>query len=134
MRTFKLNKLVRDKIVQFHQDVNGHVEYKILNDKEYLQALQQKLMEEASEIKNSSPDDVLKELADLQEVIDCMLDVIGKTGADLKTVQLAKTKKSGSFKKRHYIHTVTLPDNEYWTSYYAQKPDLYPEILGEKGI
>ena len=132
MRTFKLTKLVRDNIVGFHKDEGGKVDYEILDDKAYLQALCRKLAEEVSEINSTAESELLQELADLQEVIDCILPVISKTRTDLTDAQVKKNQKSGSFKKRYFINTVSLPDNEKWTEYYAKHPKRFPEIKGGK--
>ncbi len=49
MRTFKLDKLVRDKIADLTEQAGGKVNYKVLNDKDYLLALRDKILEEAAE-------------------------------------------------------------------------------------
>jgi predicted house-cleaning noncanonical NTP pyrophosphatase (MazG superfamily) len=49
-RSFRLNKLVRDKIVQSTEAQGGTVKYEQLEGKELTRALVQKLIEEAQEI------------------------------------------------------------------------------------
>jgi predicted house-cleaning noncanonical NTP pyrophosphatase (MazG superfamily) len=127
MKKFKLDKLVRDKIVQIHYDLGGSADYRVLeNDTEYLKSLQQKLIEEASEIKTTDPEKVLAEITDLQEIIDCMIVAIGKSKEDVTKAQTKKRKASGSFKKRLFVNTVTLPDDEYWAHYYEKDPKRFP--------
>lgn len=127
MRTFRLDKLVRDKIVADHQAA-GNVDYEVLNDDKYLEALKAKILEEAREFDVKDREKLLKELADLQEVIDCILEQIGKTETDLKTAQAEKRKKKGSFKERHYISAVTMPDDHWLTEYYSDNPKRFPEV------
>lgn len=52
-RTFKLNKLVRDKIVEFNIGYGGVVEYKTLSGEKLNNALVAKLVEEAKELQAS---------------------------------------------------------------------------------
>jgi len=49
-RTFRLDKLVRDKIVQKTQDDGGSVKFRVIKGKELNQALLRKLVEEAQEM------------------------------------------------------------------------------------
>ncbi len=127
MRTFKLNKLVRDKIVDYHLKF-GEVDYRVLKGREYLESLKTKILEEAQEMDVADAEHLFKELADLQEVIDCILTEIGKTKRDLEVAQAKKNQKSGSFKKKHFINTVTLPSDNEWAQYYAKDPGRFPEI------
>jgi predicted house-cleaning noncanonical NTP pyrophosphatase (MazG superfamily) len=128
MRTFVFNKLVRDKIVRQQQQAGGQPDYKVLADAEYLQALKAKILEEAAEMDTKDKDDLVKELADLQEVLDCMLDAIGSSKEELAKAQAKKNTKAGSFKERHFINAVTVPDDNQWIDYYLKNADRYPEI------
>ena len=61
------NKLVRDKIPENINSMEGrNCNYKILNDKEYLEELDKKIFEEAHEFIEEHS---VEELADLMEVI-----------------------------------------------------------------
>jgi predicted house-cleaning noncanonical NTP pyrophosphatase (MazG superfamily) len=125
-RTFKLNKLVRDKIVQLHLDMGGGVEHKTLKGTELNEALVQKLIEEAVELKNSELS--AGELADLQEIIDQLAKNLGITEEELAAKQKAKREKTGGFEKGHFINTVTLPADNKWADYYAKDPTRFPEV------
>lgn len=76
MRTFKLNKLVRDGPFENMQTLGQIVSYKILKKAELIEALQAKLLEELSEFDPNSVEP-LTELADLQEVIDTLTYALG---------------------------------------------------------
>ena len=128
MRTFRFNKLVRDKIVARQQEEGGKPDYRVLEDKEYLQALKAKILEEAQEMELSNVEDLVSELADLQEVIDCMLEAIGKTKADVARVQTKKNAKAGSFKQKLFVDTVQVADDSKWIPYYLKNADRYPEV------
>lgn len=96
-----MSKLVRDKIIDIIQKEGRTPEFSILNDQEYLQALKNKLVEESSEVVNTTTDeDLLSELADLQEVLDCLLRHAKISKTQLKMAQIKKSEQRGSFKKK----------------------------------
>lgn len=128
MRTFQLNKLVRDKIVQLQQVSGGEVNYEKITGPAYLQALVAKLKEESEELQASNKKELLKELADIQEVIDAIVIAIGETREQLQHQQAAKREKAGGFEEGLYIHSVTLQDSDAWAAYYAREPNRFPEI------
>jgi predicted house-cleaning noncanonical NTP pyrophosphatase (MazG superfamily) len=99
-----MNKLVRDKIVDIIKSEGRDVNFEVLNDSDYLQALKNKLQEESLEVINSnSKEETLAELADLQELIDCILIELKLSKKELKAAQKLKNLKRGSFKKRLFL-------------------------------
>jgi predicted house-cleaning noncanonical NTP pyrophosphatase (MazG superfamily) len=132
MRTFRLNKLVRDKIIQL-QAADAEVTYKVLKDDEYIRALIAKLSEEAVEMQTSKSSTLLSEIADLQEVIDRIVIAIGETHESLHAKQIAKLQKTGGFDKGYFVETLSLADDDPWVEYYAKDPNRFPEITSNKG-
>ncbi len=128
-RTFKLNKLVRDKIINAHIDEGGSVSSINISGNRLNSELIKKLQEEAKELKNSKLS--IEELADLQEILDQLLKNLGISKKEIKLVQKKKNIKKGGFKKGHFIKTVTLPTASKWTEYYAAEPKRFPEVLNE---
>jgi len=124
-RTFQLNKLVRDKIVELSLADGQSVNFKILNDADYVIALKQKIIEEAQELTKTDTAQI-EELADILEAIDCLIAALGCSKSDILDVQLKKANKKGSFMKRHYIETVSAEGE--WADYYASSPDKYPMV------
>ena len=125
-RTFKLNKLVRDKIVQSTEAQGGTVKYHTLNGDALTKALLAKLVEEANELRTSNLS--VGELADLKELVEALADHLGTKQTDLSRRQAAKKKQNGAFKKGHFIDTITLPADNKWAKYYAADPKRFPEI------
>lgn len=125
-RTFKLSKLVRDKIVQSTEAQGGTVEYHTLRGKKLTKALLTKLTEEANELKASDLN--VGELADLQELVDALLEHLGMTKDLLSKQQKEKRLRNGAFKKGHFIDSLTLPAGNKWAKYYAADPKRFPEI------
>lgn len=99
-----MNKLVRNKMVDIIQSEGRVLRYTVLSDNEYQYALRVKLLEEATEVKDSDNiDNFIEELADVQEVIDCLLKVNNLTKNQVKKVQTQKRRKRGSFDKKYFI-------------------------------
>jgi predicted house-cleaning noncanonical NTP pyrophosphatase (MazG superfamily) len=86
------NKLVRDKIPEIIRASGNQCEISTLNDAEYIEALRQKLIEEAREVAIAKPEELAQELADVMEVIDALF---AATGIELETVEeIQKEKRS----------------------------------------
>lgn len=94
------NKLVRDNIINIIENDHKTCHFKILNEKEYIDELNNKLNEE---VKEYNIDNSLEELADIQEVIDHILIANHISKEEFKNIQLKKASKNGSFKKRYYL-------------------------------
>ncbi len=99
MRT-EHNKLVRDKIPEIIRASGNQYEISTLKDAEYLDALRQKLVEEATEAATASIDDLVKELADLYEVIDSLLTATGIEREAVLKVQRKRREERGGFHNR----------------------------------
>lgn len=74
MPTFALEKLVRDELPRMYEEDGQIAELEVLVGENFHRALGQKLAEERLELQAESMDkkSMLGELADVQEVIDCM--------------------------------------------------------------
>lgn len=125
LRTFRLNKLVRDKIVEHHQHMGGKVVQRRLRGNELIIALADKLIEEAKELKK---DPTADEIADVHEVLRQIATERGISEADIAEAQERKREKNGGFEKGNFIETVTLPADNAWAEYYAADPKRFPEI------
>jgi len=127
MRTFKLNKLIRDKVLENMLQLGQDVQYKTLDDHDVIEALRQKLLEEAKEFDPFCKES-LRELADVQEVIDALTDLLGANPDKLRELQKTVRVKRGDFTKRVFVDTVTLADDDPWVEYYACNPERFPEL------
>jgi predicted house-cleaning noncanonical NTP pyrophosphatase (MazG superfamily) len=129
MRYFKFDKLVRDEIV-YQILRNGDLpKYRYLDDKEFIELLKCKLQEEINELRDAdSEEKLMEELADVEELVECMLESLGKKYRDLRSLQVKKRKINGSFKKRMYVEYVRCEDSSKWLKYYEKNKEKYPEI------
>lgn len=67
------NKLIRDRIPEIIKAAGKQCGIETMPETEYRHALLEKLVEEAQEAHRAMPDDLITELADLQEVIAAVL-------------------------------------------------------------
>jgi predicted house-cleaning noncanonical NTP pyrophosphatase (MazG superfamily) len=94
------DKLVRDRIPEIIRQDGRQCGVEVLPEDEYIQALKDKLVEEAQEAAAAGSDDLVKELADLYEVVDAL---IGACGIDLQVVlakQEERRQSRGGFDQR----------------------------------
>ena len=101
------NKLVRDKIIEIIEAAGKKVTYKTLNDLEYKEELEFKLLEEYNEVTLAkTKEEKLEELADMYEVIKAMAEYEKASINDVIALAEAKEKAKGSFKKRIFLERV----------------------------
>jgi predicted house-cleaning noncanonical NTP pyrophosphatase (MazG superfamily) len=94
------NKLVRDRIPEIIRQSGNQCEVAIMSEAEFSQALREKLLEEAQEAAVATPENLVSELADLQEVIDELLTVYGIEREDVLREQRRKRAERGGFDQR----------------------------------
>lgn len=99
----KYNKLVRDNIPDIIKS-NGEVPIiTILKDKEYINQLNKKLLEEVNEYITSG---LTEELADIVEVIYGILDYNNISISEFEKIRKEKETKNGAFKKKIFLKNV----------------------------
>jgi len=131
MIRFYLQKLVRDKVVKKCLDDEEvlHTEYRILDKQEFRRELLRKVHEEADEIPlgDNQRDESLKELADLQEVVDALRQDFGFSIEQIQEEMARKKQDKGGFDKRHYIEYHDLTDDGRWVKVFRAQPGKYRE-------
>ena len=130
MKTFYFRKLVRDKVLQrCLDDPQIKTFHYTLSPEEYHDELIKKLHEEVDEIDTAVLDeDLLSEIADVQEVLDAIAELHGFTKEVIQDAQDAKNHKNGAFIDRAYIEKVELDDDSEWVSILRQQPEKYEEV------
>ena len=94
------NKLVRDKIPEIIAQQGESANIRVLHDKEYTVALEQKLDEETREFHKERN---LEELADILEVVYALADDLGYTKDELLDMYNQKHEKRGGFQNRFFL-------------------------------
>jgi predicted house-cleaning noncanonical NTP pyrophosphatase (MazG superfamily) len=131
---FAANKLVRDKTKTRVVPKGINLHQRIMEQEEYLQRLQEKLIEEAHEVAElnlrdtATKQDLLEELADVLEVMHSIAKASNVTMAEVEQARAKKNESHGGFEQRIFgIHMDVLPDSEA-AQYYRAKAHKYPEI------
>jgi predicted house-cleaning noncanonical NTP pyrophosphatase (MazG superfamily) len=132
MPTFILNKLVRDKLVDDFERMNQKASYRSLTREEHVEALKSKIIEEVKEIPaDGETEDLVTELADLQQVLDDLKVLMNVTDEQVDDVQWHKYDKKGGFLAGRYVTSIELQDDDPWLAYYRDHPELFPETPTE---
>ena len=135
MVRFYLQKLVRDKVVPNCLDDPEvvHTEYRELDSQEFRRELVCKVHEEADEIPlgDKQRDESLKELADLQEVVDALRRDFGFSIEQVQEEMARKKQKKGGFDNRHYIEYNDLVDDSKWVEIFRAQPEKYREEVSD---
>jgi predicted house-cleaning noncanonical NTP pyrophosphatase (MazG superfamily) len=100
------NKLVRDLIPRIIEADGRRPVIRILGDEDYEAALRAKLIEEAVEARDAPSDRLLAELADVVEVINALLPILGLTWDDLLALAKRKRAERGGFAGRILLESV----------------------------
>lgn len=91
------NKLVRDRIPQLIRDSGRECTSRILSEAEYFDALINKIIEEIEEYRVSGNEE---ELADVFEVLDCLVALKEYEPMHIDYLKLIRREARGSFKDR----------------------------------
>ena len=131
MIRFYLQKLVRDKVVEKCLDDEEvlHTEYQALDKQAFRRELIRKVHEEADEIPlgDDQQDEALKELADLQEVVDTLRQDFGFSIEQVQEEMVRKKQDNGGFDNRHYIEYNDFTDDSRWVKILRAQPEKYRE-------
>jgi predicted house-cleaning noncanonical NTP pyrophosphatase (MazG superfamily) len=98
-----MGKLVRDKIPAIIRATGEEPVVRVLSPEEYLPALLEKLVEESLEAQEAGVEDLLNELADVQEVIRAILDALDWDARTLEEVAERKVEARGAFTARLWL-------------------------------
>lgn len=130
-KSFKLNKLVRDGLVESAEEMGATSEVSILTGTHLLEGILDKIEEEVGEARAQLRETgkiELEELADLRELPEAAAVGQGHTLTELHSVQYDKRREKGSFIKGLFVKTQTWPAGSDMAKYYASNPDRFPEI------
>lgn len=135
---FYLRKLVRDKVLDniLNDPKVLEVDYHLMDRKEFTESLIDKIHEEADEIPvlGEVNDEIIKEIADVQEVIDELIRRYGIATADIRAAQENKRNKVGGFENKVYIDNVLLDDASEWIDVFRDQPHKYTEEASDGNL
>ena len=94
-------KLVRDRIPEMMDREGVRYEVGTLDPDAFRQALLAKVVEEAEELREAaSRDEVVKEIADVYEVLDALMAFEGIDAGEVRAGQAARRRDRGGFERR----------------------------------
>ena len=126
---FRTNIFVRDKMVEKMEAEGILVDYKKLNEKDYENALREKVIEEAQEVASEkNRERLIYELADLLEVAQTLADTLEITTSEILDARKKKREKSGGFTEKHFTNFVEIENDNPAIEYYLKRPKKYPKI------
>jgi len=130
-RKFIQNKLWRDHAATQLEERDGAIIHRVtLDDAEYNKQLGLKLMEEASEVAvATTKDEILSEIGDVLEVIDCLCKFHDISLDDVRTAQHKKRADRGSYVNREFVIMSEYLPNSFGEQYSLRDPLKYIEII-----
>lgn len=124
MPIFELNKLIRDKLVEQFERDNQIATYKELTAAEHLEALSQKIREEAAELPiEKNPAEALSELADVYQALADYAILQGLSESEILEERARKFEKKGGFLGGNFVTDLRLAVDDPWTDYFRNHPD-----------
>jgi predicted house-cleaning noncanonical NTP pyrophosphatase (MazG superfamily) len=102
------NKLVRDNISEIIKQDKAEPKTRILDQAEFLVELFRKLEEEAREATAAMSDkkELIKEIGDVYEVIDAIIDSCGLDKAEIIKIKNKRKIERGGFNKKIFLESV----------------------------
>ena len=123
---FKVGKLIRDRLPAMMRAQGLAVFERRLDDGEFLDALKDKLLEEAAEVREAPPAEIAGELADVLEVARALAEVHGIARDEVEARRIAKRTERGGFDERVFNAAVEAQDGLPAAEYYLARPGQYP--------
>lgn len=132
MRKFYQNKLWRDKLIKIREEKGAIIHSIPLSHVEFNEELGMKLLEEANEVYAAeTPEEMMDEIADVLEVLDCILQFHGISKEETVALQEKKRLEGGSYTDQRLIDYVEYPAGSKEEQHCLANPDRYPELIEE---
>lgn len=98
-----MGKLVRDRIPEIIRESGRDPVVSVLEDAQYSAALEEKLREEVDELLSAAESDRLEEAADIYEVLNALVGLLGASMQEVKDLAEAKRASRGGFDSRLWL-------------------------------
>ena len=100
------NKLVRDRIPEIIMSKGETPVTRVLNESEYKEELEKKLLEEYKEVIEATGNDRIEELADMLEVIRALGNLENTTIEEIINIADVKNDRRGAFNNKIFLEKV----------------------------
>ncbi|MCL2148963.1 MAG: nucleoside triphosphate pyrophosphohydrolase [Methanomassiliicoccaceae archaeon] len=98
-----VNKLVRDRVPGIILEGGEMPSFRILDDGEFLSALNDKLQEEVAEYLESG---TMEELADVLQVLHSLSELLGRGERELEYFRSEKAAERGAFRSQVFLESI----------------------------
>ncbi len=122
MKRYNFNKLIRSNLPGRMKKEGVYLSGRSLTDEEFAKELKNKLVEEAGEVQDTqSREDLIKELADVMEVIETLTSLHGITKEEIEKERLLKCQINGHFLAANFVDYIEVPITNRKVIEYLQK-------------
>jgi predicted house-cleaning noncanonical NTP pyrophosphatase (MazG superfamily) len=122
MKRYNFNKLIRSNLPERMKKEGVYLSGRPLTDEEFAKELKNKLVEEAGEVQDTqSREDLIKELADVMEVIETLTSLRGITKEEIEKERLLKCQINGHFLAANFVDYIEVPITNRKVIEYLQK-------------
>jgi len=130
MKKYQFNKLIRSHLPERMKEEGVELYGRHLSKDEFAQELKNKLIEEALEVKDTdSRDNLVRELADIMEVVEAILLANGITSEEVERERVVKRKINGHFLPANFITYIEVStDNQKVINYLENRNRPYELI------
>lgn len=110
MKRYNFNKLIRSNLLDRMKKEGVTLFGRHLTNEEFAKELKNKLVEEVGEVHDTeSREDMIKELADVMEVIEALTLLHGITKEEIEKERLVKCSINGCFLAANFIDYIEVP-------------------------
>ena len=114
MKKYHFNKLIRSKLPARMKEEGVLVAGRPLEDDEFVQELKNKLVEEATEVQDTtSREDLIKELADVMEVIETIKTANAISSEEIEKERILKNNTNGNFVATNFVDYIEVPEDKH---------------------
>lgn len=128
MRKFRLNKVVRSKLVARMLADKTEVDSQELTGEVAYQAVLHKIIEETQEAMRAPSHQRASELADIQTALKDAIVLSGHSQTEVDGLEARLAQDKGRFVPTIQVATVNVQDDDPMAEYYAADPERFPEI------
>ena len=122
MKRYNFNKLIRSNLPERMKKEGVYLSGRPLTDEEFAKELKNKLVEEAGEVQDTdSREDMIKELADVMEVIEALTLLHGITKEEIEKERLVKCQINGHFLAANFVDYIEVPVSNHKVIEYLEK-------------
>ncbi len=129
IKSFKVEKLIRDRLPVILRGRGITVHDRIMEHKEFVHKLKEKLLEEAQEVNRAqNSEELVEELADILEVVQALSQATGLTLQQIEEQRIKKPEVKGGFDGKIFNHSIDMEEENEAIAYYLKKAEHYPQI------